>query len=122
MTDWPDDWFRDAGGGAGGAGGAAGAGAQPAGAETPTVRGAAGAADPISPGGYQPSADQLTQPNARSSYYPGQPAAPGGNAGGGWPMQPAIQTADRPPRAWLGRPGLPGWRRFLRPRPIALAL
>ncbi|HYK30446.1 MAG TPA: LCP family protein [Streptosporangiaceae bacterium] len=120
MTDWPEDWFRDAAGGAGGAGANQGGGAEP-----PTVRGAAGPGDATSPGGRQQSADQLTQPvSARSPYSPGQPASPGGagNAGAGWPAQPAAYTAGRPPRARLGGPGLPGWRRFLRPRPIALAL
>jgi len=111
MTDWPDDWFRD---GAGGAGANQAGGAQP-----PTVRGGAGAAG---------APDQLTQPvSARSPYSPGQPAGPGGAGGpgyggGGWPSQPAHRTSGVPPRARLGGPGLPGWRRFLRPRPIALSL
>lgn len=111
MTDWPDNWFRDSGG----------AGAkQPGGAQPPTLRGAAGAAAAPSPGG--PHAADLTQPvSARSPYSPGQPAGPGG-AGGGWPDQPAARTPGGPPRARLGGPGLTGWRRFLRPRPIALAL
>jgi LCP family protein required for cell wall assembly len=123
MTDWPDDWFRDAGGGAGGADAK-----QAGGVDPPTVRGAAGAADPTSPAGRQPSADQVTQPvSARSSYSPGQPAGPGGAAGpgipaGGWPAQPAIRTTDRPQRTRLGPPRPTGWRRWLRPRPIALAL
>lgn len=124
MTDWPEDWFRDAADGAGGAGAK-----QAGGAEPPTVRGAAGAADAASPGGRQPSADQVTQPvSAASPYSPGQSYSPGiggpGNAGGGWPVQPALRTPGGPPRGGLGGPGpsLAGWRRFLRPRPIALTL
>jgi LCP family protein required for cell wall assembly len=109
MTDWPEDWFRDAGGAAGGAGGAS---AMPAGGvEPPTVRGAASAPDP---GG-------LTQPvSAGSPYSPGQPVGPGG-AGSAWPAQPAIRTPGGP-GGRLGGPGLTGWRRWLRPRPIALVL
>ena len=119
MTDWPEDWFRDAGGAAGGAG------AMPAGGvEPPTVRGAAGVPDPASAGGRHGSAEQLTQPvSAGSPYSPGQPAGPGGAGGAGsaWPAQPAMRTAGGA-RGGLGGPSLPGWRRFLRPRPIALAL
>jgi LCP family protein required for cell wall assembly len=128
MTDWPEDWFRDAAGGAGGAGGAGAK--QAGGAESPTVRGTASAADAASPGGRQPAADQFTQPvSAASPYSPGQPRSPGkprspgpGNAGAGWPAQPALRTSGAPPRGRLGGPSLPGWRRFLRPRPLALAL
>ena len=114
MTDWPEDWFRDAAGGAGGAGGAGAK--QAGGAEPPTVRGAAGAGDAASP---------LTQPvSAASPYSPG-PASPG-YGGGGWPSQPALRTPGGPPRGRVGGrvggPSLAGWRRFLRPRPIALAL
>jgi LCP family protein required for cell wall assembly len=113
MTEWPDDWFRG-GAGAGGAG-AKGPGA---GAEPPTMRAAGGgfgapgggfgapggAGGATVPGVSHAPANQLTQP------------------GGGWPVQPATHPPGRPPRASFPRPGLPGWRRFLRPRPIALAL
>ncbi len=122
MTDWPDDWFRD------GAGGMGGAGAKPTGGiEPPTVRGPAGAGA-AAPGARPAAADQLTQPgNVRPPFSPGQPpgqAGPGGpgGPGGGWPAQPAPRTPGGASRARLGGPRLSGWRRWLRPRPIALAL
>src|SRR5215469_13113742 len=107
MTDWPDDWFR------GGAGGAGGAGAKsPGGGEPPTVRGAAGGyGAPPAAGGAPGAAEQLTQPGVA-----------GGGNGGGWPVQPATRTPGGSARARFGGPGLTGWRRFLRPKPIALAL
>ena len=111
MTDWPDDWFRESQGTSPG-------GRPPA---EPTVQlpyrgGGAGAGGPggAGPGGAGPGG-----------------ASPGGTGlGSGWPSQPASRSASpayRPARAGgPGGPGggyaggfaQPGWRRWLKPRPI----
>jgi LCP family protein required for cell wall assembly len=116
-----DDWYR---GGAGPGG---------AGAEPPAAGGAGfqaagqGAAPP--PGGYS-NADQLTQPGVSPTRpAPGGGAGGSGSAGGGaWPSQPppagggSSRGTRRGTRAQLGGPRRTGWRRWLRPKPIALGL
>ena len=115
-----DDWYR---GGAGPGGGT----------EPPTAGGAgfqaAGQGPAAPPGGYS-NADQLTQPGVS----PTRPA-PGGGAGGpgspggsAWPAQPAPSNAGggrgsrRGTQTQFGGPRRTGWRRWLRPKPIALGL
>ncbi len=132
MTDF-EDWYR---GGAGPGG---------AGAEPPTAGGAgytaAGPGATVPPGGYA-NADRLTQPGVSPTRpAPGASAggsgAPGGSA---WPSQPPAQGPQGPQgqggpggpgggrgsrratQANYGGPRRTGWRRWLRPKPIALGL
>ncbi|HUC57596.1 MAG TPA: LCP family protein [Streptosporangiaceae bacterium] len=136
---------------AGGQGAAGTAGAVPpaAGAEPPTVGhpiyGGAGSASPgygaAGNGGQgygsgNAGADQLTQeaaapsPRAGQSYGSGRaagPGYPGGSPGSAWPQQPPSYTPSRGSGGRSsgyggGPPHRTGWRRWLRPRPIALAL
>ena len=132
MTEWPDDWFRDApradeGKPSGGPGvGAPGAGSQQAAGQP-----AAGEARPAG------AADPTVQLRHRSAGQDGVPlggsgaaAQSAGPAQSGWPEQPAARTAN--PQGWpaapqgragragggFGAPPRVGWRRWLRPRPI----
>src|ERR1700761_3677586 len=135
MTDWPDEWFRTGGAGAGAAGaggqsragGAAspGAGAWAGGAASPGAGawGGAGAEPPTtgSPGfGYgsqdQPTHSAASPPSQRS----GSPY--GGSPGSAWRAQPARYARGRGSGGSGRPPRRTGWRRWLRPRPIALAL
>jgi|HubBroStandDraft_1064217.scaffolds.fasta_scaffold02684_2 LCP family protein required for cell wall assembly len=104
MTDWPDDWFRDGAGGAGAR--------QPGvGAEPPTVGGVT-------------AANQVTQPGSAPPFYAGQPGS-GRPGGGNWPAQPPpVAPANFRRAPGPGGPDRPrtGWRRWIRPRPIALTL
>jgi LCP family protein required for cell wall assembly len=133
MTEWPDDWFRDAPrpdadqrsgepGGAHGVGGQAAASQQAAGEGRPAVAGA----------------DPTVQLQHRSAGQDGVPPAGSGAAAqsakpaqSGWPEQPAARTAN--PQGWpaappgrvgggFGGPPRVGWRRWLRPRPILAAV
>jgi LCP family protein required for cell wall assembly len=143
MTDWPDDWFRDAppaggrqpGNGSPPPGGTPGGGgsAERAAAAEPTVqlpRRSARTLPPAAPGAPA-EAHKVTSPHAGGVAGPGGPAAsaaaggPGGQ-GGGWPVQPAPRTPRSPLRPGGsgggsyggGFAGPAGWRRWLRPRPI----
>jgi LCP family protein required for cell wall assembly len=151
MTDWPDDWFRDAPGpdpqppgSQGGAGGDLttrlpypGSAQRPAagGREPVTApRRPGAAADPaVSHGAEGPAASY-----GGASYGAGGPAgaSAGGQAGGSaWPAQPAARTARG--RGGPGRPGGPGdyggygggpgrpragWARSLTPRRVTGAV
>ncbi len=145
MTEWPDDWFRA--GSAGGAGGAGEPGAAPsgAGAEPPTIGSpiynhGAGAQATGGPA-YAGYGDGAGPGDGAGTGYgdggPGGMGGPGGlggpggmgGPGGAWPEQPAIYTPSRRPasqspgfRRAGGGSGRTGWRRWLRPKPIALAL
>lgn len=136
MTDWPDDWFRDAS--------AAGA-KQPSSGPEP-ARGTAATANAA--GSNAEPTVQLPHRSAGAGAGPAAPSAgpglggPGGpvSAGalgapaGGWPAQPAVRTPSRPARLPLTRRGggaggrfggyigPPGWRRWLRPRRILAVL
>jgi len=142
MTNWPDDWFREPAAGAGGGGaadgagglGGAGTGYPDVSSEPPTVEGVAarlnrparaqGGADPTVQVAHGADVFGATAPAGRH-LASDQLTAPGGaaGAGGGWPAQPAVRTSGRQPRAgWRPLPQPTGWRRFLRPRPIAFAL
>jgi LCP family protein required for cell wall assembly len=118
-----DDWYR-------GAAGAGGAGAEP-----PTAGGAgfqaAGQGATSPPGSYS-NADQLTQPGVSPTL---RAPGPGGGAGGSgspggnaWPSQPPPSSGGggrgsrRATQAQFGGPRRTGWRRWLRPKPIALGL
>src|SRR6185437_819233 len=118
-----DDWYR-------GAAGAGGAGAEP-----PTAGGAgfqaAGQGATSPPGSYS-NADQLTQPGVSPTLRApgagggaGGSGSPGGNA---WPSQPPPSSGGggrgsrRATQAQFGGPRRTGWRRWLRPKPIALGL
>src|SRR5579863_10045397 len=125
-----DDWYRG------------GAGAGGAGAEPPTVGGAgyqaAGQGAPSPPGSYG-NADQLTQPGVSPTRPapgagaggPGGPGGPGSPGGSAWPAQPPPGSSGggrsgrgsrRATQAQFGGPRRTGWRRWLRPKPIALGL
>src|SRR5215467_6268367 len=135
MTEWPDDWFRDApradgdqrGGLPGGAhrvGSQAAAGQQAADQGSPAVAGA----------------DPTVQLRHRSAGQDGDPRGSGAAAQSatpsqsGWPEQPAARTAKRqgwppappgragPAGGGIGGPPGAGWRRWLRPRPILAAV
>jgi len=131
MSDWPDDWFRQApqsGASQGGNGPAAaegvasqgsikspGAGADP----TVQVNSRSAAQEKAPPLGHS-EADRVTTPGAVGQHSPVQ---------GGWPDQPAARTPGRAlgrldghgGGGYGGAPGL-GWRRWLRPRPIMAAV
>jgi LCP family protein required for cell wall assembly len=116
-----DDWYR-------GGAGAGGAGAEPPTAGGPGFQAAGpGAASP--PGGLS-SADQLTQPGVSPTRpAPGAGAGgPGSPGGGAWPAQPPAaggrggRGSRRATEAQFGQPRRTGWRRWLRPKPIALGL
>jgi LCP family protein required for cell wall assembly len=136
MTEWPDDWFRDAPradgnqrrgepGGAQGVGSQAAAGQQAAREGRP----AADSADPTVQLRHRSAAKEGAPPGAS-----GAAAQSAGPAQSGWPNQPASHTAN--PQAWsaappgrsgragggLGGPPRAGWRRWLRPRPILAIL
>ena len=118
MTDWPDDWFRNA---------------PPAGAKLPGKDSdPAPATSPGTVGAERAAAEPTVQLSHRSAASgSGGPSGPGG----GWPAQPSARTA-RP----LERPAVPGhiggggggypggygagsgWRRWLRPRRVAAVL
>jgi len=147
MTDWPDDWFRDAppaggkhpGSGSAPAGGTPGdaASAERAAAAEPTVQLPQRSAQtlPPAPLGASAEAHKVTSPRAGRKALPGGPTASAaagalGGPGGAWPVQPAAYT----PRT-LARPGgsggdsygggfggPAGWRRWLRPRRIIAVL
>src|SRR5215467_10808350 len=128
MTEWPDDWFRDAPGadgdqrrGAPGASSQAAAGQHAAGEGTPAVAGA----DPTVQLRHRSAGQEGAAP--RGSGASAQSAT---SAQSGWPEQPAARTAN--PQGWpaapqgragragggFGGPPRVGWRRWLRPRPI----
>ena len=136
MTEWPDDWFRDAPradgdqrsgepGSARGVGSQAAAGQQAA-AES---RSAAAGADPTvrlqrRSAGQDGAAPRGSAAAAQSgmpaqSGWPEQPAARTANPQG-WPAAPPSR-ADRADGGFGGPPGV-GWRRWLRPRPILAAI
>lgn len=139
MTDFPDDyWYRDAPGAAGPT--------QPGrGAEPPTAGGVAAADQLTQPGTASPRPGQAGGYGARA---PGGPAGTtrrvGGGAGGAggaggpggagsqgsaWPQQPPPRTPAGPRGpgrgggpGYPGQPKRTGWRRWLRPRVIAVVL
>jgi LCP family protein required for cell wall assembly len=139
MTDWPDDWFR----------GAPPAGAnQPGNGSDPAPatpgQGAAGAeraaAEPTVQLPQRSAASRSAGPGGLAGAGgPGRPSGAGrpGGPGGGWPEQPVAHSPrmlERSPvpssqfggGAGGGYPGglsaQPGWRRWLRPRPIMAVL
>src|SRR5262249_18209404 len=129
MTDWPDDWFRDAApGGANLPGNASDpAAVTPAQGTAATERAAA-----------EPTVRLPHRSAASRSAGPGGPEGPGGpgRPGGSWPEQPAARaprTLQRSPvlpgqfgdgagGGYPGWSGRPRWRRWLRPRPIMAVL
>jgi LCP family protein required for cell wall assembly len=123
MTDWPNDWFRDA---------------PPAGANLPGKGSDPLPATPGAVGAAGAAAEPTVQLPHRSaaSWSPGQGGAAGpGRPPGGWPEQPAARAPRAFPRspappgqfggAGGGYPGWsarPGWRHWLRPRRIVAVL
>src|SRR5262249_3280347 len=121
MTDWPDDWFRDA---------------PRTGAKLPGNASDPAPATPGAAGAERAAAEPTVQLPHRSapsrSAGPGGPTGAGGpgRSGPGWPEQPAAhapRTLERSPAlgqfggaggSYPGWSVRPGWRRWLRPRPI----
>ena len=114
MTDWPDDWFREApNAGASQTGGGPGAGARPAGRSGRP----GGSGGPGGRGGGWPE-----QPAARTRSRLGSgPALAGGVGAGGAAPGGGYQGSGYPGSGFGGVPGL-GWRRWLRPRPVIATL
>jgi LCP family protein required for cell wall assembly len=118
MTDWPDDWFRNA---------------PPGGAKLPGKDSdPAPATSPGTAGAERAAAEPTVQLSHRSAASGS--AGPRG-AGGSWPAQPSARTAhplERPTvpgQSGGGGGGYPGgygagsgWRRWLRPRRVAAVL
>jgi LCP family protein required for cell wall assembly len=136
MTEWPDDWFRDAPRADGDQrsaepGGAQGFGSQPAAGQQAggEARPAGAASDPTVQLRHRPAGQDGIPP--AGSGAAAQSARP---AQSGWPEQPAARTAN--PQGWPAAPPRPagragggfggppgvGWRRWLRPRPILAAI
>ena len=131
MTDWPDDWFREAS-----QSGASQRGSGPVAAEGAAGQGAGkllnAGAEPTVQVNSRSAAQEAAQPRGQSeaerATTPGVAGQRGPVPGGAWPKQPAVRTPGRTPGPIGGYPGngggTPGlgWRRWLRPRPIMAAV
>src|SRR5262245_8990739 len=119
MTDWPDDWFRNA---------------QPGGPKLP-----GNASDPaaVTPGqGAAGTESAAAEPTVQLPHRSAASRSPlPGGPGGGWPDQPTapapgmLRSSPVPPGQFGGAGGnypgwsaRSGWRRWLRPRPIMAVL
>jgi len=102
MSEWPEGWYRGAGGSSGTPG--------QAGPTDPTVQSPYPGSN-ASPGGHAGSSDYGS--GRASGYGPGGPLG----SGSAWPQQPPSRGRPGGPGG-PGRPVRPGGRRWLRPRRI----
>lgn len=133
MSDWPDDWFRKSPGEGDQQPASGGDESAPFGELTTRLpypgtkqSPGSGGREPVTAPRSSGAAARPSAGEAAASYGSGGASAGGGPSGSAWPAQPASRTTRRsggqPPSGYgesYRTYGMrPGWRRWLRPRPI----